>query len=166
MPRLPIPRDVRDPSTSKYLMKMADTFNGQVHWIQCQPDGTQYHGTHRVKTLIALQNCYFEFQVPPDFREIHSAFIYFLPTNTGDFDWTVSTTCPANEEDEATSADSTTANGAVATDDKVGRIDCKAAFTYVRSSDLVGVKLTIDVITVTCINVMLFTFGYYQGILQ
>lgn len=167
MPRLQFPPNTGLTALNLYLQNIADTFNGKVHWIQCQPSATTNHGTHRILALTAGQSCYFEFQVPDDYRDINKAYVFFIPTTTGTFDWTVSTTCGAVGEDEALNSDSATADGATATDDQIGSVDCTDAFSNIEAGDIVGVKFAVDVLTTTtAINVMLFTFGYYEGIKQ
>lgn len=167
MPRIPDPPVSSDAALTRYLQTLKAIFNGQVHWIQCQPSATTNHGTHRTVALVAGNSHYFEFQVPEDYREMWNAYVYYIPTTTGTFDWTVSTTAATNGEDEASNADTATADGASATDDQIGRVDCSAAFSNIEAGDLVGVQFTVDVLTTTtAINVILFTFGYYEGIKQ
>lgn len=138
-------------SVSKMQMSLSDFVRPSTTGVLAE----SVHGKHIVKLLVGTDSAYFEWQVPSHFYALTTAKVLSVPTTTGTFDWTANTTFGAAGDDEAANSDTTTANGAVSTDDELTSTDISAAFTGIVANQIVGVEFVLDALdTTTEINVI------------
>lgn len=120
--------------------------------------GTNVHGDHPGKLIIATESAFISVVVPRGTNEIKEAVIRLIPTTTGTIDWTANASYGGKNEDESAGTATKTADALSVTDDRVTEIDVTSLFDAVDADDQVGIEFVLDAVATTA-NV--YVLGLY-----